>query len=61
MTVLDLPAFARFGVLRQAAERTTIADIMERLQLRPPNIERSVGALSGGNRRKSDAGTRAHA
>ena len=52
MTVLDLPAFARFGVLRQAVERATIADIMERLQLRPPNIERSAGALSGGNRQK---------
>lgn len=52
MTGLDLPAFARFGVLRQAAERATIAGIMERLQLRPPNIERSVGALSGGNRQK---------
>jgi ribose transport system ATP-binding protein len=52
MTVLDLPAFARFGVLRQAAERTTISAIMEQLQLRPPNIERAAGALSGGNRQK---------
>ena len=52
MTVLDLPAFSRFGVLRQGAERTTISAIMERLQLRPPNIERAAGALSGGNRQK---------
>jgi ribose transport system ATP-binding protein len=52
MTVLDLPSFARFGVLRQGAERTTIAAIMEQLQLRPPNIERIAGVLSGGNRQK---------
>jgi ribose transport system ATP-binding protein len=52
MTVLDLPRFARFGVLRQGAERTAIAGIMERLQLRPPNIEQAAGALSGGNRQK---------
>ncbi|MBR0751945.1 sugar ABC transporter ATP-binding protein [Bradyrhizobium jicamae] len=52
MTVLDLPAFARFGVLRQAAERIKIQGVMEALQLRPPNIERTAGALSGGNRQK---------
>src|SRR6266481_104984 len=52
MTVLDLPSFARFGVLRQGAERATITTIMERLQLRPPNIERIAGVLSGGNRQK---------
>ena len=52
MTGLDLPAFARFGVLRQAAERTAIGRIMAQLQLRPPDIERPAGALSGGNRQK---------
>ena len=52
MTVLDLPSFARFGVLRQGAERATITAIMEQLQLRPANIERSAGPLSGGNRQK---------
>ena len=52
MTVLDLPSFARFGILRQGAERVRIAAIMEQLQLRPPNIERAAGALSGGNRQK---------
>jgi ribose transport system ATP-binding protein len=52
MTVLDLPSLARFGVLRQGNERTTIVAIMERLQLRPPNIERAADVLSGGNRQK---------
>lgn len=52
MTALDLDRFARFGVLRQAAERSAIGAIMERLKLRPPNIERPVAALSGGNRQK---------
>jgi ribose transport system ATP-binding protein len=52
MTVLDLPSFARFGVLRQGTERATITTIMEQLQLRPPNIERAASVLSGGNRQK---------
>jgi ribose transport system ATP-binding protein len=52
MTGLDLPSFARFGVLRQDAERETVTGVMEQLQLRPPDIERPVGALSGGNRQK---------
>ena len=52
MTALDLTRFARFGVLRQGAERSAIGAIMEKLKLRPPNIERTAGALSGGNRQK---------
>ncbi|MCK0198178.1 sugar ABC transporter ATP-binding protein [Ancylobacter sp. 6x-1] len=52
LTALDLDRFARFGVLRQGAERSAVGAIMERLKLRPPNIERPVGALSGGNRQK---------
>jgi ribose transport system ATP-binding protein len=52
MTALDLPRLARAGVLRAKAERALVAPIMERLKLRPPNIERAVGNLSGGNRQK---------
>ena len=52
LTALDLGAFARFGVLRQGAERSVIASVMDKLKLRPPNIERPAGALSGGNRQK---------
>ena len=52
LTALDLGAFARLGVLRQNAERSVIAGVMDKLKLRPPNIERPAGALSGGNRQK---------
>ncbi|MCB4769777.1 sugar ABC transporter ATP-binding protein [Ancylobacter sp. Lp-2] len=52
LTALDLPGFARFGLLRQGSERGLVAAAMERLKLRPPNIERPAGALSGGNRQK---------
>ena len=52
MTALDLPRFSRLGVLRQRAERGFVGPVMERLKLRPPDIERAVGNLSGGNRQK---------
>ncbi|MBV9562157.1 MAG: sugar ABC transporter ATP-binding protein [Bradyrhizobium sp.] len=52
MTALDLDSFAQFGVLRPGAERAAIALIMDQLKLKPPNIERIAGALSGGNRQK---------
>ncbi len=52
MAALDLKRFVSFGVLRQGAERQLVNPIMERLNLRPPNIERAVGNLSGGNRQK---------
>jgi ribose transport system ATP-binding protein len=52
MTALDLPRLARFGIMRRSNERSLVAAAMERLKLRPPNIERPAGALSGGNRQK---------
>jgi ribose transport system ATP-binding protein len=52
MTALDLPRFARAGVLKRRAERALVGPIMERLKLRPAGIERAVGNLSGGNRQK---------
>ncbi|MCW6509679.1 sugar ABC transporter ATP-binding protein [Lichenifustis flavocetrariae] len=52
MTALDLDRFARLGFLRPRAERRAISVVMERLKLRPPDIERNAGALSGGNRQK---------
>ena len=52
MTALDLPTYARRGVLQRASERRAIQSIVERLKLRPPQIERAVANLSGGNRQK---------
>ncbi len=52
MAALDLDRFARFGLLDIAGERSAVQPIMDKLKLRPPNIERAVGNLSGGNRQK---------
>ncbi len=52
MAALDLPRFARFGVLDLRAERGAMRAIMDRLALRPPDIERRAANLSGGNRQK---------
>ena len=52
MAALDLPAFSRFRFLDRRRERETVQTIAERLSLRPANIERLVGRLSGGNRQK---------
>jgi ribose transport system ATP-binding protein len=52
MTALDLPTYSRRGVLRRASERREIQSIIERLNLRPPHIERAVSSFSGGNRQK---------
>jgi len=52
MTALDLPAYSRRGILQRASERRSIQSIVERLKLRPPQIERAVANFSGGNRQK---------
>ncbi len=52
MTALDLPAFARAGILRRGGERRAVQSIADRLKLRPPHIERAVANFSGGNRQK---------
>ncbi len=52
MAALDLPAFSKARFLRRASERRVIQAIVERLKLRPPQIERAVAKLSGGNRQK---------
>jgi ribose transport system ATP-binding protein len=52
MAALDLPAFSKARVLRRASERRAIQVIVDKLKLRPPQIERTVAKLSGGNRQK---------
>jgi len=52
MAALDLPTFSKARVLRRASERRAIQRIIDKLKLRPPQIERTVAKLSGGNRQK---------
>lgn len=52
MAALDLPTFSKASVLRRASERRAIQGIVDKLKLRPPQIERTVAKLSGGNRQK---------
>jgi ribose transport system ATP-binding protein len=52
MAALDLARLSRFGLLRRAAERSLVRNVMERLSLRPLETERRVRAFSGGNRQK---------
>ena len=49
---LDLPAFSSGGILRRGRERQRAVQIAERLNLRPPNVERQVAWFSGGNQQK---------
>jgi ribose transport system ATP-binding protein len=52
LVALRLPRFSRLGFLRRRVERGVARQTAERLQLRPPDTERSVAQLSGGNRQK---------
>jgi len=52
MAALKLPAFAKMKILQRVSEKRLIQEIVDKLKLRPPNIERVVANLSGGNRQK---------
>ena len=52
MAALDLPDFSSRRILRRGSERRIVQEIVEKLSLRPPHIERPVASLSGGNRQK---------
>ncbi|MGH7121764.1 MAG: sugar ABC transporter ATP-binding protein [Acetobacteraceae bacterium] len=53
MAALDLPAFAIRGIVRHKAEKRLVQDVVvDRLRVRPPDIERIVAHYSGGNRQK---------
>ena len=52
MSAMNAGTFSLFGFLDLARERNLVRPMVERLKLRPPNIERAVGDLSGGNRQK---------
>ena len=52
MAALDLPDFSRRRILQRRGERRIVQGIVDKLQLRPPQIERAVASFSGGNRQK---------
>jgi ribose transport system ATP-binding protein len=52
MAALALPGFSRHRILQRRSERRIVQGIVEKLGLRPPNIERAVASFSGGNRQK---------
>jgi ribose transport system ATP-binding protein len=52
LTMTDLAPFTRLGRLSRARERAGIAPLIKRLGIRPPDPERLVSQLSGGNQQK---------
>ncbi len=52
VSALGLHRFANKGIIRRLSERRLVQTIVDQLGLRPPNIERLAGNLSGGNRQK---------
>ena len=52
VSALGLERFSNRSIIRRLNERRVVQEIVDQLGLRPPNIERRVGNLSGGNRQK---------
>jgi ribose transport system ATP-binding protein len=52
MAALDLPGFSHSRILQRRSERRIVQEIVDKLLLRPPQIERPVASFSGGNRQK---------
>ena len=53
IALAHLSELSRAGVMRSAEERRLAVEAVRRFGIRPPLIEVSVGALSGGNQQKS--------
>jgi ribose transport system ATP-binding protein len=51
-TVQSLRRFSVAGFLRRRRERTAVADLVRRLEIRTPSLEQPVEFLSGGNQQK---------
>jgi len=51
-TLPVLRRFTRLGVVRAPAERHAAEEVVERIQLRPPDLDRVTRTLSGGNQQK---------
>ena len=52
ITVSSLGQFSRGGFLNSQAERQRAGELTRSLDVRPPDVERVAGALSGGNQQK---------
>ncbi len=52
ITLVDLPAITRLGLLRLSDEARIAREYVTQLQINPPVIEREVRLLSGGNQQK---------
>ena len=52
VTLPTLTRFTRWGVVRGQNERAAAAQQVRGVELRPPDIEREAGTLSGGNQQK---------
>jgi ribose transport system ATP-binding protein len=52
MASLDLSNFSVHGLIRRRRERREVAEMAEKIRIRPLNIERIVKFLSGGNQQK---------
>lgn len=52
IAALGSPDFSRLGMLRRRRERVVSGDVVNRLQIRPDDIDLPVEFLSGGNRQK---------
>ena len=53
VSMVELPALARAGVVRRARERALVMEQVERLRIRTSSIEAPVRTLSGGNQQKT--------
>ncbi|MEU8250544.1 sugar ABC transporter ATP-binding protein [Nonomuraea sp. NPDC048916] len=53
ITLGSLPEFARFGWVDRARERAEAGRLVEALDIRPPDPERPIKTLSGGNQQKA--------
>ena len=51
-SLASMAAISRWGMLRKSLQRRRVEEQVARLAIRPPDIERDVAALSGGNQQK---------
>lgn len=52
IAALSHKPFSSYGLVNVSTERSTVRTLMNRLNLKPPHIDRNAAILSGGNRQK---------